>query len=1110
MTKSSVNKVIMAVGSISGIASIGWLIDHAALVTLLPPDIANMTFNTALCFVLLAVVCLRLNRDHSTFCLPCKLLTLFVALIAALSLLQDIFSIRLGIDNLLFDSHAYGLTSPYPGRMSPATAVGFLLSSIALYSLLASKQERSFSFFSHVLILVVGMLALLGISMNILESVAAGSYEHFASISILTGISFLLLAIAMLAIYERKIQGENAILYSGIHLMYRLKYPQKFALISVIFIVPLAVLMWGKIHEGEQEVAKVQLKMSAIGSIYLAEQLFKNLAEHRGMTNVSFSNPAVFRQALLQKTTQIDQLLMESARMDQMQAKSIPNDWAGEVTSRWDALKEKPLDQLQQWQAHTEIIDFLIRHIRDVGEESSLIFEEDPSLQNLLIMQFEVMPGLFESIGKLRGQVAGIPSNKVISTGSHLLLGTMVDQVGQVDLELETLERVTRQPMALQNLEGLRFLLATFRSQVHAFLSATEWRFHAENQSVLTSAKYFQMATKTIELGYALNSASMAYITGQLQKQIIASSTSQYDIKSAAVLLLLVLLFLFFSFYKSVINTIRALDETAENMRGGDIGGRVELLAKDELGSVVNSFNTIAEELTRVSTHMSAVVDHVLEGIITIDKSGMIKSFNPAAERIFGYTQDEVREQNIVMLMPEKYRARHREGLQHYYQTQQGLIIGTTSSIAVRGLKKDGSEFPMELSVNIMEVDGKLVFIGMVRDVSEHHSLEKQFRQAQKMQALGVLVSGVAHNFNNLLGAIVGKAYLGKKKLQHDAQIVPYFDSISDIAQQAGEMVRQLLAFSHKDFSEDKKNTQLDVIIKEAFATTKLGIEESISLSLQIANTDMVVYCDGNQIQQVVMNMVNNARDAVAECAEKRIAVSLEKCKPTSSFFHRQPELVPGEYALLSISDTGHGMDAETMENIFDPFFTSKAMGQGTGLGLSSAFGSIASHGGVIEVDSVLGSGTVFQVYLPLIDTNKVNESDNTSPEIVKSSGHELLLLVDDEPLIVQAMQEVLEDLGYKVVTASNGIEGLECFKQSENKIAAVITDVVMPEMGGVDMSRGIRQIDMTVPIIFITGYDHGDVKLQDDEKKNTMVISKPVQIPELSQAIRKMLTAIE
>ncbi len=1104
MTKDFVNKVVMIVVLISAIVLIGWLTDHAALAVLLP-SIANITFNTALCFILLAVVIFRLNRNEATAFSLCRFLSAFVALVAMLPLLQDVFSVRWGIDNLLLDSHAYDVSNPYSGRMSPATTAGFLLSSSILFLLLSRKKIRHFGFVTHTLILLLGLLALLGISMNILVPEAPEGYEYLTSISMLTAISFLLLVIAMLGICEQKVQGGNLVLYSGIHLMYRLKYPQKFTLISMLFVIPLSVLMWSEIREAEQDVAAAQLKMLGIEHIDLTEAMVKSFAEHRGMTNASFSNSGMFRQALQQKTAQIDKILLERHRMIQrhsQQQRHISRHWTTQVDSRWAMIKKQGMSQLQQWQAHTEIIDFLIHHMRDVGEESGLAFEEEPRLHNLLTMQLEVMPKLLENIAQLRGQGAGFLTAKRMSRDGLLMLATMV---GQIQTQLETLERVARLPMASQNLEACKILFVTFRAQVEDFLAATERMFHSEQALSITSVKYFQMATETIERGYAFNNTSMVYVTDQLQKQIADNKVFQYNIKLAAVLLALILLFLFASFYKSVINTIRALDETAERMRRGDIGKPVELLAKDELGNVANSFNGIVEELMRVSAHMSAVVNHVLEGIITIDKKGAIKSFNPAAEHIFGYSKDEVLEQNITILMPEKYRERHQIGLQHYCQTEQGNLAGTGGSIEVRGLKKDGSEFPMALSINVMEIDKQQVFIGMVSDLSEHRSLEKQFRQAQKMQALGVLVGGVAHNFNNLLGAIVGKAYLGKKKLQHDVQAIPYLDAITDISQQAGEMVKQLLAFSHKDFSQDKQAAQIGAIVEEGFATAKFGVEESINLSLHIHDADMMVHCDAGQIQQVVMNMLNNARDAVAESSERCITLSLERCSPKASFFYKHPELTPGEYALLSISDSGHGMSPEIMENIFDPFFTSKAVGQGTGLGLSSAFGSVTSHGGVIEVDSKVSSGSMFRVYLPLIDVDEVS-SDSVISQVVKSSACEMLLLVDDEQMLLQSMKEVLEDLGYKVITACNGIEGLECFKQYGDKISVVITDVVMPRMGGVDMSREIRQTNALVPIILVTGYDHGDVKLEGDEKKNTMVITKPVQIPELSQAICKVL----
>jgi len=295
----------MVVALISSAALVGWVVDHAALAALLP-EIANMTFNTALCFTLLTLVFWQLSRDYAVLRTPGKILALFVALLATLSLLQDIFSVSFGIDNLLFDSHGFGLSSPYPGRMSFVTATGFLFSGMILFSLTSDKKLKHFSTITHALTLLVGMIGLLGIAMNVLMREAPEGYAHFASISMFTAISFLLLSIALLGAFERKIVGRNPVLYSGIHLMYHLKYPQKFFLISIIFIIPLTILMWSEIRQGEQDIALARLEIHGIEHVQLTADLFKAIPEHRGMMNTSFSGSDVFQKALRQKTKQID------------------------------------------------------------------------------------------------------------------------------------------------------------------------------------------------------------------------------------------------------------------------------------------------------------------------------------------------------------------------------------------------------------------------------------------------------------------------------------------------------------------------------------------------------------------------------------------------------------------------------------------------------------------------------------------------------------------------------------------------------------------------------------------------------------------------------------
>lgn len=392
-------------------------------------------------------------------------------------------------------------------------------------------------------------------------------------------------------------------------------------------------------------------------------------------------------------------------------------------------------------------------------------------------------------------------------------------------------------------------------------------------------------------------------------------------------------------------------------------------------------------------------------------------------------------------------------------------------------------------------------------DLETQHALMEQINQSQKLEAIGSLVGSVAHNFNNLLAGIVGKTYMAKRSVKAQPEkALTYLESIESISAQAGEMVKQLLTFAHQDFLRDKKNVHLTKVIKEGFETAKLGIASEIIISLNATPTDMRVYCDGNQMQQVLMNLMTNARDAVAGCESKIISVSLDVMMPDEEFFHRNSQLKAGNFVCLKVADSGCGMDRETQKNIFEPFYTTKKVGLGTGLGLSTAFGSITSHGGVIEVESELNKGTIFKVYLPLIEaTEEVEiEAEGDNSEVIASNpNNKVLLLVDDEPILRHSMKEVFEDLGYQVLTASDGFEGLTCFQQQH--VDCIITDVMMPNMDGVEMFREIRAVESTMPSIFMTGYDEGLVRLRSDEVKNTAIIVKPARISDLLKLIRRL-----
>jgi len=1085
---------------ISSIALLGWWVDHAALAVWLP-GIANMTFNTALSFLLLAIACCIPN-GLAPSCRTSRVgLACLVALLAALSLSQDILGLNLGIDNLLFDAQVSHLGSPYPGRMSPLTALGFLLCAGIL--ILLNRRKQHLITLTHGLILLLGMLALSGIGMAVLMQNVPDAYAHIASISLFTAISFLLLTIALLRMFQT--QGEvnnDLLLYSGIRLMYKLKYPQKFALISMIFTIPLGILMWDELGQHQMQVAQAKLKLIGIRHIRETDKLDKAIPEHRGMSFAHLSNPSVFATSLAAKTKEVDRLFAENAVMDRLNTASIdvPDDWPG-VLARWRKIKADPGNALNSWRLHTEIIALLNKHLRGIGKQTLLAYDSDPAIHTMLSLEMRVMPNLIEQLGQLRGQGASFMARKTISHSEMIMLASMSSNI---TLLLNESTQLFAAYKSGHQSSPIILKFSKFTEASKAFVAAAEHQLIRGKLFTISAEDYFALGTSAIQNGFKFNASNLSYIEKKLHERIDTSMTAQYNIKLMAMIVVLMLLFLFTAFYRSVMNTITALDDVSEKMRRGDIDRLSDIPASDEMGDIVASFNTLADALIQTNSQMRTIVDHAVDGIITIDAHGIVCSFNRASEAIFGFDSDEIIGRNIDVLIPESYRTRHHAGLAQYRSSGVGTMIG--QSIAVSGLKKNGDEFPMELSLNTMILDGNLMFIGMIHDNSKRMELENQLRHAQKMEAVGALVGGVAHNFNNMLAGIIGKAYMAKKRARNNPEVLSYLESIESISSQAGEMIKQLLTFAHKDFFRDQQDTSLSGLIKEAFNTARLSIPEDIKLELQIIDATIKVHCDANQVQQVLMNIMNNARDAVADQADKQITVRLDACRPDAVFFQRHEKLAEGDYACLSITDNGCGMDAKTAEKIFDPFYTTKGVGKGTGLGLSTAFGTITSHHGIIEVDSQIGSGTSFRIYLPIIESTKTDMAYDHEQQTVHSSRHETILLVDDEPLLLHAMEEVLEELDYHVIKASNGKQGLEQFLKHQDRIDAIITDVVMPKMSGVEMFRQISAVSSHIPAIFMTGYDRGEVQLSADEQRHTLILSKPVQIPDLSQHLEALL----
>jgi PAS domain S-box-containing protein len=391
--------------------------------------------------------------------------------------------------------------------------------------------------------------------------------------------------------------------------------------------------------------------------------------------------------------------------------------------------------------------------------------------------------------------------------------------------------------------------------------------------------------------------------------------------------------------------------------------------------------------------------------------------------------------------------------------------------------------------------------IGFTQDITECKRLEEQLVQSQKMEAIGTLVGGIAHDFNNMLAGMTGNLYLAKECSSEMPDVVDRLDNMEDIAFHAAEMIQQLLTFARKDMVNIKQMF-LNSFLKDTLKLLRTSVPENIELHQDICSDTLQINGDATQLHQVLLNLINNARDAVEGKDDPSITIRLEAWHPDEAFIGNHSYFEDQSYAHLSVEDNGYGIPEDQVEHLFEPFFTTKEVGKGTGLGLSMTFGAIKTHHGFIEVESIEGMGSTFHLYIPLLPQA---EETTITPLMEKdiARGHgEVILLVDDEPEVLKVGSKVLEMLGYRVLTANNGRQAIDMFKAHADEIDLCIFDIVMPIMNGDKAAQAVRQIKPLMKIIFCTGYDKHSLT----EMENEIVLRKPYRIKEISSLVRKQI----
>ncbi len=394
----------------------------------------------------------------------------------------------------------------------------------------------------------------------------------------------------------------------------------------------------------------------------------------------------------------------------------------------------------------------------------------------------------------------------------------------------------------------------------------------------------------------------------------------------------------------------------------------------DENGQA-RGFAKITRDLTakrRNDELLQSVLNHTLDGIIGIDEQGTISMINRAGEKLFGRNGSEVIGQNVKMLMPEPYHSEHDGYLANYQRTGDAKIIGIGRE--VQGLRKDGSTFPLDLAVTEFQLDHQRYFVGIVRDISDKKKLEAQLHQSQKMEAFGQLAGGVAHDFNNLLTVISGYGDLLSTKLTPDDPKTKMVEQIRRAGQRAASLTRQLLAFSRQQVLEPKV-LDLNVIVTDIEKMLRRLIGEDVQFTTVLAPAIRAVKADPGQIEQVIMNLAVNARDAMPQGG--KLTIETRNAELDESYARTHPEARLGQFVLVAISDTGCGMTPEVKARIFEPFFTTKGVGQGTGLGLAVVHGIVKQSGGNIDVYSEVGIGTTIRIYLPAVEQQATSSASH-------------------------------------------------------------------------------------------------------------------------------------
>ena len=527
--------------------------------------------------------------------------------------------------------------------------------------------------------------------------------------------------------------------------------------------------------------------------------------------------------------------------------------------------------------------------------------------------------------------------------------------------------------------------------------------------------------------------------------------------------------------------------------------GTGRIIGASTIARETGSLRRAEEALRESETRFSGLLEATPAAVLLVEADGRIAYVNERAATTFGYERHQLLDRPIEDLVPSRFRGLHPAHRSGYMREPGTRTMGQGRDLA--GLRRDGTEFPVEVGLSSFMSEDRLFVIAVVADITGRKALEERLHQAQKMESIGRLAGGVAHDFNNLLTVISGFADMLALEAPDDSATRDDIAAIKGAAEQATALTQQLLAFSRRQILQPRVLDLNEAVHRLEPMLARL-IGEHIDLVVETRPDAGTVRVDPAQLEQVVLNLAINGRDAMPDGGRLSIETSSLQLDEADVLAHR--ELTPGRYAMIAVTDTGIGMDEGTANRIFEPFFTTKELGQGTGLGLATTYGSVRQHGGHVAVESVLGRGSTFRVYLPIVGDAVSREATSSSDPLPR--GSETVLVVEDNAAVRELTKTVLVRQGYHVLVATRGDEAIATLEDVSGRIDLLVTDVVMPGVSGFAVAAAAREMVPGLRTLFVSGYSEEalgpEVRIGDPDG----FLAKPFTPDALARRVRQML----